>query len=203
MAEKCLKCFRPLHTCYCRYITPVDPDIKFVILMHPHEAYKQKTGTGRLTALSLVGTEIIIDETFDNNRKVKNFIADPSYFPMLLYPGERAFTAGTFNFHDYLANKKLLIFLIDGTWSMARKMVYRSKTLQALPCLTFSRKYRSMFSIKTQPAAYCLSTIESVYYLIGELQETGICNPAVNPEGLIKIFKLMVEFQIDCQKNNS
>ena len=28
--------------------------------MHPKEAYKQKTGTGRLAALSLAGAEIIV-----------------------------------------------------------------------------------------------------------------------------------------------
>ena len=60
MAEKCYHCFRPKETCYCKDILPFDTEIHFVFLMHPKEAYKQKTGTGRLASLSLKNSEILI-----------------------------------------------------------------------------------------------------------------------------------------------
>ncbi|MCF6334152.1 MAG: DTW domain-containing protein [Spirochaetales bacterium] len=41
---RCLKCFRPIQNCYCKNITPIDTGIKFVFLMHPHEAKKHRTG---------------------------------------------------------------------------------------------------------------------------------------------------------------
>jgi len=200
MSEKCLKCFRNKKSCYCSYITAVDPGVKFVFLMHPHEAYKEKTGTGRLAHLSLINSEIIIGHSFDNNLRIQELISDNSYFSMILYPDKNAYCAESFNFNKTIKNRKLLIFIIDATWVMARKMMFRSICLQQLPKLSFSNKYRSEFLIKKQPADYCLSTIESSYYLIKELQKTGFCNPVVDVENLISIFKQMNQYQLDCKK---
>ncbi len=168
--------------------------------MHPWEAYKQKTGTGRLASLSLENSEIIVGKSFDQNRRVKQLIQDSSYYPMVLYPGENACFAETFNFEENSGGRKLLVFLLDATWVLARKMMYRSKCLQELPRLSFSRAYRSEFAIKTQPADYCLSTIESVYYLIQELRKSGVCPKETDPSGLLDIFRMMVSFQQECRK---
>lgn len=195
MSDKCYKCFRPIKTCYCRDIEPFDPGIKFVILMHPQEAYKQKTGTGRLTNLTLIDSEIIIADTFDNNKKAQGLISDSSYYSMVLYPGDDVHYTETYNFDLEMKNKKLLIFLIDATWTLARKMMSRSPSLQKLPKLSFSGEYRSNFDIKKQPANYCLSTIESSYYLIKELQSAGVCDKNIDPKGLITILNKMVELQ--------
>ena len=200
MSEKCLRCFRPLKTCYCNDIEVIDTGIKFLFLMHPWEAYKQKTGTGRLTSLSLKDSEIIIDKSFESNKKVNSYLENPAYKCMMLYPGKDAVTAEEIDFKEELKTKKLVIFIIDATWVMARKMVYRSPNLQSLPRISFSRNYRSRFSIKTQPETYCLSTIESTYYLINELQQAGLCNHSIKAEGLMKVFLKMNQFQIDCRK---
>lgn len=195
MLNKCYKCYRPIKTCYCKDIESFDPGIKFVILMHPQEAYKQKTGTGRLTSLTLIDSEIIIDSTFDNNKRTQDLINDSSYYSMVLYPGDEAHYTETFNFSSVLKDKKLLVFLIDATWTFARKMMIRSTSLQKLPKLSFSKEYRSIFEIKRQPADFCLSTIESSYYLIKELQSVDVCERNINPESLITIFKKMIKLQ--------
>ena len=199
MSEKCLKCFRPLKTCYCADITPIETGVKFIFLMHPKEAYKQKTGTGRLASLSLTDSEIIIDRSFDGNRRTQELIADPSYFPMLLYPGKDAEYAESFDFQEKREGRTLLVFLVDATWRIARQMIYRSPSLQKLPKLSFSREYRSAFEIKTQPADYCLSTIETSYYLIKELQKSGVCHSDADPEGLMRVFRKMIGFQQECR----
>ena len=200
MSLKCYKCFRSIQSCFCSQISPVDPGIKFVFLMHPHEAFKEKTGTGRLASLSLINSEIIIDSSFDQNIRTQELISDSAYFPMVLYPGKEVQYAESFNFQLLVKNKTLLIFLIDATWVMARKMMYRSPSLQTLPKLSFSKEYRSQFLIKKQPEDYCLSTIESSYYLIKELQKSGASNPAVNVEGLLGIFNTMIQYQLDSKK---
>lgn len=200
MSERCTSCLRPIQTCYCEHITPVHSGVKFIYLMHPHEAYKQRTGTGRLASLSLRGSEIIIGKSFDDNLRIRELVSNPAYYPMMLYPGDTAVTAESFNFKDEIEGRKLLIILIDATWVMARKIMYRSSELQKLPRLTFGREYRSEFLIKTQPADYCLSTIECSYYLIKELQKFGICDVNLNVEGLMTVFKKMVNFQIDCKE---
>lgn len=171
--------------------------------MHPQEAYKQRTGTGRLTSLSLDNSEIIIDCTFDENKRTQELINDENYFPMVLYPGDDAIYAETFEFSGNIRNKTLLIFLIDATWHLARKMIKRSPSLMKLPKLSFSNEYRSQFQIKKQPADYCLSTIESSYYLIRELQKSGVCPEDLNPDGLLKVFEKLVDFQKKCEEKYS
>ena len=156
--------------------------------MHPWEAYKQKTGTGRLASLSLKDSEIIIDKSFESNKKVNAYLKNPDYKCMMLYPGEDAVTAENLHTDGEKDQKKLAVFIIDATWVLARKMVYRSPNLQTLPRISFRKDYRSRFSIKTQPAAYCLSTIESAYYLINELQQAGFCNKDIDSTGLMKVF---------------
>ncbi|MDA3958661.1 MAG: DTW domain-containing protein [Oceanispirochaeta sp.] len=198
-SRNCLRCFRPKEHCYCSMIQAVDTGIKFVILMHPWEAYKQRTGTGRLTSLSLTDSEIIIDKTFDQNRRFRELLDSQQYHPMVLYPGKDASTAGAYDFKASLQGKKLLVFLIDATWVMARKMMYRSPVLQNLPRLSFDQSYISRFHIKTQPAEYCLSTIESTYYLIKELQACGIGFKDTSIEGLMQVFDELNRFQMECR----
>ena len=171
--------------------------------MHPVEAYKQRTGTGRLASLSLKNSEIIIGESFDSSKRVRELLSDHNYFPVILYPGSKSIYAETFNFSDTAENKKLMVFLIDGTWDQARKIMHHSRILKDIPRITFKRKYLSKFRIKKQPADYCLSTIESAYYLIKELQKSGACSGITDAEPLMRIFKKMVQFQIDCEKKYS
>ncbi len=199
MSERCLKCFRPVDNCYCKDITPIVSGVKFVFLMHPHEAKNQRTGTGRLSSLSLTDSEIIVDKSFDNNLRTRELISNPSYYSMLLYPGDDAHRAESFSFKKEMNGRALLIFLIDGTWREARRMIYLSPSLEKLPKLSFSREYRSRFSIKTQPKDYCLSTIESSYYLLKELRDAGVCDSHLNVEGLMEVLKKMVDFQIKCR----
>ena len=90
MAEKCYKCFRPMETCYCKHIVPIETGVKFVFLIHPKEAYKQKTGTGRLAHLSLPDSELIIGIDFTHNKRLNELINNPEYFPVVMYPGKDA-----------------------------------------------------------------------------------------------------------------
>ena len=55
MREICYKCLRSKENCFCRFLNPFDSGIKFVILMHPKEAKRQRTGTGRIAAAGIFG----------------------------------------------------------------------------------------------------------------------------------------------------
>lgn len=203
MREKCYQCFRPLKTCYCQWITAIDTGIKFVFLMHPREAYKQKTGTGRLAKLSLKDAELVIDICFNDQKIVNSLIKDPRYFPVLLYPGTNTIQADDPLFKVQLKTKKLLVFIIDATWAQSRQIMRLSTNLHTLPKISFQAEYRSQFYIKQQPRSYCLSTIESTYHLINELQDANLIDASVNPAGLIKVFQKMVDYQHLCNLNNA
>lgn len=201
MAEKCLKCFRPLVTCYCKYIIPVETGAKFVFLMHPKEAYRQHTGTGRLAALSLPDSEIIIGIDFTDNNRLNRLLVDSSFYPVVLYPAPDALTPSSPCLKQKLGDgRRLLVVVIDATWFFAKKMLRLSPNVRSLPALSFSGCYRSEFTFKRQPAAGCVSTIESCYYLIKELQQAEIVDGTVNPEPLMDVFRKMVDFQLDAER---
>ena len=128
--SKCYRCFRPEKSCYCKYIKSFDCGVKFVLLMHPKEAFKQKTGTGRLTNIALIDSEIIIGVDFTENKRLKELFSDEQYYPVLLYPDENAWTASNPALKTQLGeNKKLLVIVLDATWPLAKK------------CLNFLQTY--------------------------------------------------------------
>ena len=206
MPERCYRCFRPMVNCFCERITPVATGIKFVFLMHPKEAYRQKTGTGRLASLSLSDSEIIVGIDFSHNRRLNELISGQGeaeghgegrdYFPVLLYPDKEALYADSPALAKAASKRKLLVIVVDATWFFARKMVQASVNLHALPKLSFNAGYKSRFEFKRQPAPECLSTIESSYYLIQELRNAGIVDGAIDPEPLMRVFRDMVQYQL-------
>lgn len=201
MAEKCLKCFRPIHTCYCSYIQPIKTPVKFVFLMHPKEAYHQHTGTGRLASLSLPNSEIIVGIDFTKNKRVQELLQDEKYFHMVLYPDSQAIFAKDKSIKENIEKeKKLLIFIIDATWFFAKKILRLSPCIKNLPKLSFANTYKSQFIFKHQPAEGYISTIESCYYLILELKEAGIIDKGIKAESLMEVFKKMVNFQLQAEQ---
>lgn len=200
MFTHCYKCFRPLKSCYCKYIQNFDSGIKFVFLMHPKEAYHQKTGTGRLAHLTLDNSEIIIGVDFTENKRLKTLLNDNQYYPVLLYPDENAWTAQKEDFGTTLGDKTLLVIVVDATWFFAKKMLRLSPNLHKIPKISFRAGYRSKFLFKQQPAEECLSTIESCYYLIKELQTVGIASREAKPEPLMDIFQRMIDYQLEAEK---
>lgn len=203
MCAKCLRCFRPEETCYCKYIKPVESGIKFVFLMHPKEAYKQKTGTGRLACLSLPGSEIIIGIDFTENRRLKELLSDEQYYPVVMYPGPDAWTAAgvreeaPHTLKEAVGDKTLLVILVDATWPCARKMLRLSPNVTSLQKISFTAGYSSEYTFKTEPKPDYLSTIETCYYLLRELNEAEFCT--CDPEPLMDVFRRMVKTQLECQ----
>ena len=90
--------------------------------MHPKEFKHEKAGTGRLTHLCLSSSEIHMGLTFDTHELVQALIVDPANFPVLVYPGPTArnLTTGAMTETD-LGGRRLVLFLLDGTWSGAQK----------------------------------------------------------------------------------
>ncbi len=168
--------------------------------MHPKEAKHQRTGTGRIAHAGLIDSEIIVGIDFTKNTRLCQLLRDEQYFPMLLYPGDDAWTAGKSGFSQIIGNKKLLVIVIDSTWFCSHKMIQYSTNIMALPKLSFSGNYRSIFTFKREPRPEYISTIESCYYLVKELQAASLVESSVNVEGLMTAFKEMIKFQL--QKEN-
>lgn len=202
----CFDCRKAKSACLCHELKPFKTETFFVILMHPKEAKKERVGTGRITHQSLINSKIIVDEKFDDNPLVRELLDDSKYQPYILYPGKNALSLEqekplTF---DHTENKKLLIFVIDGTWSCAKTMMRESLCLHNLPRISFTMDdiTQSRFSIKQQPSNYCLSTIESVYKVLQGLKNWGVESfTEKQHENLLYLLEKMCEFQKQCAAN--
>ncbi len=155
----------------CEYIQAFDTNTKFVILMHPKEFKKVKNNTGRFTHLSLKNSELFVGIDFSQNKKINEIVATHDSY--ILYPSEDALNL-TDTKPTLSSNKKLAIFLIDSTWSCAKKMFIQSENLQILKHMSFSTTQTSKYEIKEQPNERYLSTIESTLVVLEELNKWGI-----------------------------
>jgi DTW domain-containing protein YfiP len=166
--------------------------------MHPKEFKQEKSGTGRLTALSLAGSTIEMGVGFDDHAAVNRLIDDPDNFPVLLYPAVGAMNVSEGGLSpEALGGRRLVVFLLDGTWACAKKMLTESKRLQALPKLMFTPVEQSKWLIKRQPHEWCLSTLEATHQLLGALETAGL-DVYPSPRALPELFQKMQEFQIAC-----
>jgi DTW domain-containing protein YfiP len=169
--------------------------------MHPKEFKREKAGTGRLTHLCLAESEIHMGVEFDQHEAVQDLIRCPTYLPVLLYPGEQAYnlTNGAAGLEQF-GERQLLVFLLDATWSGARKMLRLSPSLQRLPRIMFTPSAPSRYVIKQQPQDGCLSTLEATHELLVALEQVGLDRYS-HPEQLLALFDRMQKFQISCAQD--
>lgn len=199
MSDRCYRCFKPESACLCKYTKELDTGIKFVFLMHPKEFKRQRTGTGNLAHISLKDSEIIVGLNFAENERLQELLNNPKYFPVMMYPGEDAWTAEREGFKEMLAGRTLLVLILDATWFCSRKMIEHNPFLLELPRVSFTGDYRSIFTFKREPRPEYISTIECCYYFIKEMQQTEMVASSVNPEPLMNVFKEMIKLQLTAE----
>jgi len=194
----CYRCFWPKPLCWCDSIQPMETTTRFVLLMHPKEFKQEKAGTGRLTHLCLKNSEIHMGVGFDEDEAVQALIHDPRNHAVLLYPGVEArnLSKGDLPAAE-LAGRRLLVFILDATWSGARKMLKLSPSLQQLPRVMFTPSAPSRYVIKQQPQEGCLSTLEATHELLIALEKSGLDRYPL-PDQLLGLFKRMQDYQIRC-----
>lgn len=194
--EQCYTCRRAKINCLCDSIKPFATRMRFVILMHSKEAREQKTGTARLAKACLTNAELLTGVDFTCNDRVNSLLQNSSYNPFVLYPGPKAVNFKTLANDLSREEKILLIFVIDGTWACAKRLLNKSLNIRALPRLSFSRNYISTFAIKKQPREHCVSTIEAINYLCEEAKEAGYENLDVKNGALMVLLKKLVDTQM-------
>lgn len=199
----CYRCFWPKAHCWCGSIVPMETRTRFVLLMHPKEFKQEKAATGRLTHLCLAQSEVHMALACDAHPAVQAILREPANFPVLLYPGEgaRNLSRGELSGAD-LGGRRLVVFVLDGTWSGARKMLKLSPALQRLPRVVFTASAPSRYRIKRQPQAGCLSTLEAVHETLLALEQCGLDHYR-DPRQLLAVFDRMQQFHIDIARDPS
>ncbi len=195
--EFCLNCFRPLSYCLCAFIRTFETRTRFVLLMSPQETKKTRNGTGRLAHLALSNSEIFMGLDFSTHPNIQDLLFDEKYNPFILYPGKTSKDISVYNPEQLSKNGKIpLVFVIDGTWKAAKKMMKMSQNLHDLPRISILPKEPSRFLIKQQPNVLCLSTIEAIFFLLIELENKGLENLHGRHENLLEVLDQMVKIQL-------
>jgi len=143
--SKCYKCMMASISCICKHINPLKTKTRFIILMHPKEYKKEKNGTGRMTALQLENSEIIVGVDFTKNKRVNEILTKHSTSSFLLYPGENSFNLSKRTNVETISFMGITpyVFILDGTWPCARKMLKMSVNLQQLKRVSFDNTIKS------------------------------------------------------------
>ena len=197
----CMACTQPDFGCYCAQVKAVDPNINFVVLIHPIEV-KRRIATGRMSHQILQGSHLIKGQDYSDNDQVNDLIDERTHHSVILYPGPTSTNLSRLTENEkqilFPQNKKLRIFVIDGTWATARKMIRQSQNLKQLPRICFSPTKPSNFRVRKQPDANCYSTIEAIHHtieLIGESQGFPVVERG--HDKLLNVFDFMVERQLE------
>ncbi len=197
--ESCFSCFQPSFSCYCEHVKRFDPEMKFVILIHPIER-RRRIATGRMTHLCLENSDLIIGEDYSDDVRVNSILSDPNYHPVMLYPGVGSTDISLLKTEErgplFPKDKKLAVFVIDGTWNTARRMV-RSENLRGLQRICFTPSAPSTFRVRKQPKEGCVSTIEAVHETIELLgAREGFDVASRRHDNLLFVFDQLVENQL-------
>ena len=199
--SSCLRCRRPLAACYCTFVKPFESKPRFVILTHPKEA-KHSFGTGRMAYLCIRNSLRIEGADFSEDEATNRMIQDPDLFSVVLYPGPGATNLSMVPASQRAAfvptGRELNIFVLDGTWKTASKMIRLSRNLQVLPLVCFVPPTPSAFRIRRQPHPDFYSTIEAIHHVIDLFAPTENENPAKpRPhDNLLAVFGTAVSRQL-------
>jgi DTW domain-containing protein YfiP len=189
----CCRCLKPQALCYCAQVKSFRSRVRIVLLQHPLER-KKTVGTARMTHLCIENSLLVPGIDFDRNPVVNQLLEDPENHCVVLYPGPGAKNISLPEFQDSKTwvpeNKTLVIFVVDGTWPCAKRMLRRSPKLLSIPQICFTPSKQSEYRFRRQPEEHCLSTIEAVHVML------EILDPSVNSGHLLELFRTLVDQQV-------
>jgi DTW domain-containing protein YfiP len=196
----CSRCRNPQRTCYCAFLEPFSCGIQFVILISRGES-RRSIATGRMAHLSLANSLLIEGQDFTHNTQIAQILEDPDNYPMVLYPGKNARCLNRLSSEEkktfFPPGKRPVLFIIDGTWAQAKRMVRLSRNLQPLPHFFFEPTVLSGFQVRQQPKTVCYSTIEAIHYVIDFFEG----DQTQKHHALLDAFKKMVQRQVALQQH--
>lgn len=174
----------------------------FAILIHPLES-RRRIATGRMSHQCLEGSQLIEGTEFGDSTQVNRLIENPKNNCVILYPGPRSADLASDAASLSSSEKNLVMFVLDGTWATAGKMLHRSPNLMRLPRVAFTPSTPSNFRVRKQPHEKCYSTIEAIHHcleLIGE--NIGFTVSHREHDRLLTVFNFLVENQLEFIKKS-
>ncbi len=171
----CPRCLYQSHVCLCAAIPRLDNATRVVIVRHHLERHRS-SNSGRLAHLALANSAIVEHGGADGPASLPAL--EGAY---LLYPlGEPALTVPD--------PRPKQLFVLDATWSQARRMYRKLAAVRGLPVLHVpDDKTRVVARLRAAPAAGMVSTLEAIARALRLLDGDAIATP------LEQLYDLAVE----------
>ena len=196
----CWDCGQKQDLCLCSHITKFNTNTHFVFLVHPKEFKKERIATGRMSHTALPNSVFLMGLNFTHDERVNRYLNDPQNRCFILWPGAHSVPVENISHDEILENKKIIIFVLDGTWAFAKKMYQLSLNLHPVDKISIEPKDMSLFIIKQQPEKLCLSTLEAIVYILRGLEQARI-EEKQDWDKMYVPLKLMVERQIQMSQD--
>jgi DTW domain-containing protein YfiP len=169
----------------------------FAVLTHPVE-WKRRIATGRMAALALEGSHLLKGARFADARRLPALLEPPPSSPVLLYPGEGSRDLTTTPRAELEAEgKRLLVVVLDGTWTTAGKTLRTCPALEALPRVAFDPPAPSRLAVRSQPREHCLSTLEAIHFV---LEVIGTDEDRRQAGHLLELLEWMVDLELQFRR---
>ncbi len=185
----CARCERPKRVCWCAHLPALEPATKVLVLQHPREE-DVAIGTARMASLCLAGSSLVVGVHVEDDPRVRAALDDTTRRPILLWPGGDAI-----DILERPPSGPTTLVVVDGTWSLAKKLVKSNPRIAALPRYALGVGAPSEYRIRREPAEGCLSTIEAIARALGAMEG----DPA-RWAAMLTPFREMVDAQIDHQQ---
>ncbi len=179
----CSRCQRPSVVCYCAHLPSLPTRTKIMLLRHARERHVP-IGTAHMAHLALPDSQLFTGTDFSQVREV--FAAARAKNAYVLFPSRDARDVTTLD-----AREPLTLFVVDGTWALAQKLLRLNPMLAALPRVAFVPEHASEYRIRKEPSAECVSTIEALVEVLRVLEPDGERFAALR-----KPFRAMVDTQV-------
>lgn len=136
--------------------------------------------------LALLNSELHVGLDFTGHPRIEALVSEPQHRAAVLFPGE-----GAVEPHALPGGPPKTLIVLDGTWTQARKVLLRNPTLLKLPRVGLTPSRPGNYRIRREPAAHCLSTIEAVAEILGDLE-----SDRERFQKMLQAFDYMVELQL-------
>ena len=177
-----------------------------LVLQHPAE-HKKRISSVPLLELCVNPVTVVRGDRFDTMLEPFARAVAEGYEPVLLFPSpsadclDKAEESGSAAAGDAgnADRSKLLLVLVDGTWTQARHMLRHSPSLSAA-CrhVKFSQESASIFNaVRREPAKHYMSTAEAVARALPLLEPSGV-NVPLATRHLEASVQRLVDLQLAC-----
>ena len=166
MRPSCRGCGRALVTCVCDLITALPTRTRILLLQHPRER-RVAIGTARMAHLALPNSQLRVGTDFADDPEVRAVLTGSSA-TYVLFPGHGAAPVEQLTRH-----RAVTLIVLDGTWWQARKLLKLNPAIAALPRVAFRPRQPSAYTIRREPAEFCVSTIEALAEALTVLEPEG------------------------------